>query len=350
MRIKKQLLSLALVIGMILYSGITFSSMAYENGLESTNIETLPDKGNNTTDPNDHILMQDNPIILLDKYNSSHEIYYLGCEDMNDEYGKLRFLYKNADMDQKVDYLNVQVYTEDNGKLVEGEQVYWNYHGVGTASFYIPFNKEFFNQPYIYFEIGVSDNLTCMLDNALYHDYKLIKIKNTLHTDIDKHWAEASIRDFINKGYIGGYPDGMFRPNNSITRAEFVTILNNVFGLTKSSGKVFSDTQSHWGKTSIDIAVTNGVCNGKSATEFKPNDPLTRQEAAVMISNYKKLLDGNHDKLNKYNDKEQVSSWAKDSVEGMIEKGYMGGYSDNTFRPKGKITRAEAVVTLSRVK
>jgi len=68
-----------------------------------------------------------------------------------------------------------------------------------------------------------------------------------------------------------------------------------------------------------------------------------------MIANYKKLADINHDKLNKYKDKSQVSSWAKNSVEGMIEREYMSGYSDGTFKPKGKITRAEAVVTLSRV-
>ena len=69
-----------------------------------------------------------------------------------------------------------------------------------------------------------------------------------------------------------------------------------------------------------------------------------------MISNYEKLADSNYEKLNKFNDKNNVSAWAKSGVEGMIERGYMGGYSDNTFKPKGQITRAEAVVTLSRVK
>ena len=169
-------------------------------------------------------------------------------------------------------------------------------------------------------------------------------------TDYKGHWAESVIDEFIDKGYISGYSDNTFRPNNSITRAEFVSILNNVFGLTKSSGKVFSDTKTHWAKTSIDIGVTNGVCSGKSSTEFKPNDPITREEAAVMISNYKKIADSNFDKLSKFKDAHKVSSWAKPGVEGIIEKGYMSGYSDNTFRPKNKITRAEAVATLSRIK
>ena len=84
-------------------------------------------------------------------------------------------------------------------------------------------------------------------------------------------------------------------------------------------------------------------------TEFKPNDLITREEAALMISNYEKLEDNNYDKINAFNDNEDVSDWAKDGVEGVIEKGYMNGYTDNTFNFKGNITRAEAVTTLSRV-
>ena len=167
--------------------------------------------------------------------------------------------------------------------------------------------------------------------------------------DVSGHWAEATIKSFVEQGYINGYSDGTFRPNNSITRAEFVKIFNKYFGLTETSGKVFNDTKTHWAKNEIDIAVTNGVANGVSEAEFKPNDPITREQAAKMISNYMKLDDNNHDKLGKYNDKNKVSSWALNSVEGIIEKGYMYGYSDNTFRPKNPITRAEAVVTLSRI-
>ena len=169
------------------------------------------------------------------------------------------------------------------------------------------------------------------------------------YSDIDNHWAESAIRSYINKGYTSGYEDGSFKPENSITRAEFVSIFNRAFSLTKKSGKSFEDTKTHWAKENIDIAVTNGVCSGKTATEFKPNDPITREEAAVMIANYKKISDNNIDKLNTYKDANQVSSWAKPGLEGVVEKQYLGGYSDNTIRPKSKITRAEAVVTLSRV-
>lgn len=169
-------------------------------------------------------------------------------------------------------------------------------------------------------------------------------------SDITGHWAENQIKDFINKGYLNGYPDGTFKPQASITRAEFVKTLNKAFGLTGKSGKVFDDTVWHWAKDEIDIAVTNGVCQGTSAITFEPDAPITREAAAKMIANYKKISDTYHDKINRYNDGTQTASWAINEVEAILEAGYMNGYSDtNTFKPKNNITRAEAVVTLGRV-
>ena len=168
-------------------------------------------------------------------------------------------------------------------------------------------------------------------------------------TDVSGHWAESTIKSFVNAKYINGYSDGTFRPNNSITRAEFVKILNKYFGLTNKSGKVFSDTSSHWAKEEIDIAVTNGIVNGFPDGTFKPEAPITREQASVMISNYKQISDKDLDKLNTYKDSSEVSDWAQASVEGVLEQGYMSGYPDKTFGPKKNLTRAEAVVTLSRI-
>ena len=169
-------------------------------------------------------------------------------------------------------------------------------------------------------------------------------------SDITGHWAESQIKDFISKGYLNGYPDGTFKPQASIKRSEFVKILNKVFGLTTKSGKVFDDTVWHWAKDEIDIAVTNGVCQGTSSTTFEPDAPITREAAAKMIANYKKISDTHHNKINGYNDGSQTANWAINEVEAILEAGYMNGYSDtNTFKPKNNITRAEAVVTLGRV-
>ena len=186
------------------------------------------------------------------------------------------------------------------------------------------------------------------------------QIKNVLNTDDDTtedvmsdirdHWAENEIKDFINKGYIDGYPEGDFKPNDSMTRAEFVKTFNKVFGLTGISGKVFDDTIGHWAQDEIDIAVTNGVCQGTSDTEFEPNEPITRQEAAKMLANYKNISDENHDKSQTYYDYNEVDDWAKNELEAVIEYGYMNGTPEGYLNPKNPIKRAEVVAMLSRVK
>lgn len=185
-----------------------------------------------------------------------------------------------------------------------------------------------------------------------------VKAKNTVQVpesptikfkDISGHWAETTIKDFINKDYVVGYNDGTFRPDDSITRGEFVKLLNRYFGLTNKSGKIFKDTATHWAKDEIDIAITNGVVNGFDDGTFRPGEHITREQAAKMVSNYLKIDDANHDKITTYTDGDRVSSWSKNAVEGVLEKGYMKGYNDNTFRPKNNITRSEAVVTLSRI-
>ena len=169
-------------------------------------------------------------------------------------------------------------------------------------------------------------------------------------TDVSKdYWAYSQIQDFVKKGYIEGYGDNTFRPQGPIKRNEFVKIFNKVFGLTNKSGIVFDDTKDNWAKDEIDIAVTNGVAQGVSNILFEPERYVTRQEAAKMLANYMKLDDKNHDKIKQFSDYNQIAEWAKDALEGNVEKGYIQGTSEGILAPKNNITRAEAVTLLSRV-
>lgn len=128
-----------------------------------------------------------------------------------------------------------------------------------------------------------------------------------------------------------------------------VRVIYKVFGLTTKSGKVFNDTVNHWAKNEIDIAVTNGVCQGTSATTFEPDVPITREAAAKMIANYKKITDTHHDKISGYSDGYKTSSWAINEVEAILEAGYMNGNDKGLLNPTSNITRAESVVVLGRV-
>ena len=168
-------------------------------------------------------------------------------------------------------------------------------------------------------------------------------------TDIKGHWAEKQIVSFSEKKYVNGYEDNSFRPNGKITRAEFVCMFNKVFNLTNKGDKVFDDTKKHWAKDAISIAYENGVCQGVSKNSFAPDKKITRQEASKMLSNYLKLDDKKIELSKNFIDYNEIDAWAKASVEGTVKKGFIKGYPDNSFNPKGDITRAETVTMLSRL-
>jgi len=181
--------------------------------------------------------------------------------------------------------------------------------------------------------------------NEVYYD------KPIEFNDIKGHWAEETIKSFTDKGFINGYEDNTFRPNNNMTRAEFVKVVNKVFGYTQKDEEHFTDVnEGDWYYEDICIGIKEGYINGKSKDIFAPNDSITRQEVAMILTNIMKNKDENLDKLNTFKDGDKAAKWAQSSVEGAIEAGYLNGYEDKTIRANGNITRAEAISMLSRVK
>ena len=167
------------------------------------------------------------------------------------------------------------------------------------------------------------------------------------YSDIKGHWAEASIRNAMNKGWVNN--SNVFSPNNSTTRAEFIIIINNAFGFNNKATISFKDVKSdQWFYEHICTAFSSGYINGYEDNTFRPNNYITRQEAASIITSIINNKDSNLDKLSVYADRNKVSNWAKSSVEGSIEAGYMG-VGSNTFNPKSYITRSETIVTIERV-
>lgn len=173
---------------------------------------------------------------------------------------------------------------------------------------------------------------------------------NSNLNDISGHWAKKEINQFISSGYVNGYPDGTFRPENSITRAEFVKLVNKYFGFTSKKDISFSDINiNDWYYNDICIASKAGYINGYEDKTFKPNKTITREEAAKILISIKKQQDEIYDKLNKYPDKNKVSNWAKPYIEGAIEQGYLKGNDLGFLNPTNNITRAESITILSRV-
>lgn len=165
-------------------------------------------------------------------------------------------------------------------------------------------------------------------------------------SDIDGHWAEAAIQKMANSGVASGFPDAAFRPDNKISRAEFAVLIVKAFDLEITSGKVFSDTSQHWAKDQIAAANAYGVVNGYNDSTFGPDDPITREQMAMMIVKAAKLLIS-PGTLN-CRDSAQVSSWAKDAVATAYAKKILSGMPDGSFKPQDHASRAQAIIVLSK--
>ncbi len=171
-----------------------------------------------------------------------------------------------------------------------------------------------------------------------------------LPRDVVRHWARDAIGELIAAGIILGYPDGTFRPDNSVTRAEFVAMLARTAGadLSIPGSSNFSDVHpGDWYAPAIAVAVQNNWVTGYPDGSFRPNATISRQEAAVIIS---RLLNVEErvEEARRFSDGGAIAPWAAGHVGAASRAGIITGYPDGSFRPAGAITRAETAVIISR--
>lgn len=148
--------------------------------------------------------------------------------------------------------------------------------------------------------------------------------------------------------YIKGYPDGTFRPQANVTRAEaaqmFATLLNGGANFGTSSATRFSDASDNWFSKAVNYVVAKGLISGYPDGTFKPNESITRAEFAQMISGYVK-----NEKKSTTDFQDVKDHWAKDAIDKLYGNKNVSGYPDGSFKPNAKITRAEAVTILNSV-
>ncbi|MDF2657836.1 MAG: filamentous hemagglutinin outer membrane protein [Paenibacillus sp.] len=166
-------------------------------------------------------------------------------------------------------------------------------------------------------------------------------------TDIRDHWAGETIQRLAGSGVVNGYPNGTFRPDRPITRAEFVSILTAALRWKPRADKTFADTENHWARVAVSTAFANGMIQGYDDNTFAPDQPLTREEMAVMAANALHLE--NLQVVLSFGDGDQISWWAKDAIEAAAERGILSGYPDRTVKPHAQATRAEAVMVIGRI-
>lgn len=185
----------------------------------------------------------------------------------------------------------------------------------------------------------------------------LIEAAPTLNTfaDVsDTHWAKAYIEALAQRAIVSG-SDGRFDPERRVTRAEFVKMLAGVLNVDvsayQSSG--FSDVPSEsWASPYIAWAAENGFVTGIDETHFQPNANITREQIAVILYRCTRALSleiPQSQTATSFSDTAQISGYAKEAVEQIARAGWIGGYPDGTFRPKGNTTRAEAAKLLAGI-
>ncbi|URN92542.1 MAG: S-layer homology domain-containing protein [Candidatus Pristimantibacillus lignocellulolyticus] len=170
-------------------------------------------------------------------------------------------------------------------------------------------------------------------------------------SDISGHWAETNLQEWVEQGLLEGFEANIYKPNKDVTRAEFMTFINRAFGLTGTATLNYSDVQSStnkWYVKEIGKAVQAGYVKGYTDNTIRPNDLITRQEAAVMLSNLVKDTGASTADLSGFTDADKIATWAKDAVTKVFDLGYLGGYPNNTLKPQKEITRAESVVMINR--
>lgn len=170
-----------------------------------------------------------------------------------------------------------------------------------------------------------------------------IKTSN-LFSDIDGHWAKEWIESAVKIGFVSGYEDGTFKPERTITRAEFSTMLNNAIQIEITEKLNFSDVrESDWFYNEIQKSVAAGFFSGYENNTFRPNNPIKREEVAKVVAGA--ITTGNIEGegatlLKDYN---TIQEWAKESVNTVYNKGYILGYPNKTYMPSKALTRGEAV-------
>lgn len=157
-------------------------------------------------------------------------------------------------------------------------------------------------------------------------------------TDIPNNWSTEALTEAVDNGLLSGYNNKLY-PDNNLTRAEMATVINRAFGANaKADIENYTDVNnSDWYYEEMSKAVGMGTFKGYE-NQLRPNDPITREEVFVVLSNAMNLKSDKPSKS--FADISEVSQWAKSGVFALINNNYVSGSGDK-LNPKSNITRAE---------
>lgn len=168
----------------------------------------------------------------------------------------------------------------------------------------------------------------------------------TQFSDLGSHWATPFIQGLVTRRLILGFPDGTFKPEVGITRAEYAAIIAKTFDLPRQRGTstgTFTDVPANfWASSAIRVAAGMGFISGFPDGTFRPQQNLTRVQALVSLVSGLGLSGGNANLLTFYTDRAQIPSYATDAIATATQRRLVVNYpKPNQLDPMRNITRAE---------
>lgn len=177
-------------------------------------------------------------------------------------------------------------------------------------------------------------------------------------TDTQGHWAQANIQKLSSQQVIGGYPDGTFRPEGLVNRAEFAAILVKALKLptqgTTGPASFVDVAASNWAFPAVEAVRANNLVSGYPGGYFYPAQSIKRAEAMAILANAARLPKPDEARTNQilapYSDADQLPTWARSAAAAALEAGiFVNHPSPNMLRPNAPASRAEVAVLTDRL-
>lgn len=171
------------------------------------------------------------------------------------------------------------------------------------------------------------------------------------YKDVHSHWAQKEVAYMATAGYLTGDQQG-FRPEDTMTRAEFFALVSRVMGLADKVSPVypFKDVPSTaWYSQAVNVLAERGILTGDGRGYLKPNEPITRQEMGVIFGKLLEIQLTKEQQAQIFSVfKDQIAPWGTAELAESIEAKIIQGYPDGSFKGSSYATRAQGIVMLLR--
>ncbi|GIQ71104.1 S-layer homology domain-containing protein [Xylanibacillus composti] len=183
--------------------------------------------------------------------------------------------------------------------------------------------------------------------------YTVIAYSKSFDDIPPSHWGKEEVELLASKLIVSGLTEDTFGPAATVTRAEFAALIVRALGLEEQGASAFADVPSTaWFAGAVGAAYEAGLVSGYEDGSFRPNQPITRQELAMLMDNALRFTGqpaSGNGQLNQFADREAIAAWAQGAVGRVAQAGITQGRGDNRFEPTAISNRAEAAAMIKRL-